>query len=136
MLAILREQNQDAFFGLLSQHLTELLPVIYTPTVGDACKQWSTLLQRPQGLYVSIKDKVLHGFPCVVYSVCVPCCSNVLLQCSSSTLPAFCPSACVTNQSHPRTCTYQVQACIADMLASDQHCLKHLNGVSKLPSTS
>lgn len=75
MLAILREQNQDAFFGLLSQHLTELLPVIYTPTVGDACKQWSTLLQRPQGLYVSIKDKVLHWFPCVVYSVCVPCCS-------------------------------------------------------------
>lgn len=61
MLAVLREQNQDAFFGLLSQHLTELLPVIYTPTVGDACKQWSTLLQRPQGLYVSIKDKVIDG---------------------------------------------------------------------------
>lgn len=57
-LAILREQNQDAFFGLLSQNLTKLLPVIYTPTVGDACKQWSTLMQRPQGLYVCIKDKV------------------------------------------------------------------------------
>ena len=57
-LAILREQNQDAFFGLLSQNLNKLLPVIYTPTVGDACKQWSTLMQRPQGLYVCIKDKV------------------------------------------------------------------------------
>ncbi|DBB07785.1 TPA: hypothetical protein ACH3X3_009203 [Trebouxia sp. C0006] len=56
-LAILREQNQDAFFGLLSQNLNKLLPVIYTPTVGDACKQWSTLMQRPQGLYVCIKDK-------------------------------------------------------------------------------
>ncbi len=59
-LAILREQNQDAFFGLLSQNLNKLLPVIYTPTVGDACKQWSTLMQRPQGLYVCIKDKVRH----------------------------------------------------------------------------
>lgn len=56
-LAILREHNQDAFFGLLAQNLNELLPVIYTPTVGDACKNWSALMQRPQGLYVSIKDK-------------------------------------------------------------------------------
>lgn len=58
-LAVLREQNQDAFFGLLSQNLNQLLPVIYTPTVGDACKKWSALLQRPQGLYVSITDKVI-----------------------------------------------------------------------------
>lgn len=58
-LAILREHNQDAFFGLLAQNLNELLPVIYTPTVGDACKNWSALMQRPQGLYVSIKDQVM-----------------------------------------------------------------------------
>lgn len=57
-LAVLREQNQDAFFGLLAQNLNKLLPIVYTPTVGDACKQWSALMQRPQGLYVSIKDKV------------------------------------------------------------------------------
>ncbi|KAL3154463.1 hypothetical protein ABBQ32_013928 [Trebouxia sp. C0010 RCD-2024] len=56
-LAMLREHNQDAFFGLLAQNLNKLLPVIYTPTVGDACKHWSALMQRPQGLYVSIKDK-------------------------------------------------------------------------------
>ncbi len=66
-LAILREQNQDAFFGLLAQNLNKLLPIIYTPTVGDACKQWSTLMQRPQGLYVSIKDKVC----CFSAKVCV-----------------------------------------------------------------
>ena len=103
MLAILREQNQDAFFGLLSQHLTELLPVIYTPTVGDACKQWSTLLQRPQGLYVSIKDKVLHWFPCVgTFSLCT------MLQSCSSTLPAFSPSACVINWLRTGTRTYQL----------------------------
>lgn len=62
-LAILREHNQDAFFGLLAQNLNELLPVIYTPTVGDACKNWSALMQRPQGLYVSIKDKVISKIP-------------------------------------------------------------------------
>ena len=57
-LAVLREHNQDAFFGLLAQNISELLPIVYTPTVGDACKNWAALLQRPQGLYVSIKDKV------------------------------------------------------------------------------
>ena len=57
-LAVLRNQNQDAFFGLIARNLNKLLPVIYTPTVGEACKQWSRLMQRPQGLYISIRDKV------------------------------------------------------------------------------
>ena len=73
-LAILREHNQDAFFGLLAQNINKLLPVIYTPTVGDACKNWSALMQRPQGLYVSIKDKV------IVYSnVPTPLCSTAFI---------------------------------------------------------
>ena len=60
----LRETNRDAFYGLLSQNIEAFLPIIYTPTVGDACLQWSTLLRRPTGLYISSQDKVcsqLHG---------------------------------------------------------------------------
>ena len=53
----LREINRDAFFGLLQQKLEALLPVIYTPTVAEACQRWSTLLHRPTGLYISTQDK-------------------------------------------------------------------------------
>ena len=54
----LRETNRDAFFGLLGQNVEATLPLIYTPTVGEACQTWSTLLRRPTGLYVSAQDKV------------------------------------------------------------------------------
>ena len=57
-LMLLRETSQDCFFGLVQQHLVDALPLIYTPIVGDACRQWSSLLRRPQGLYISINDLV------------------------------------------------------------------------------
>jgi malic enzyme len=57
----LRETNRDAFFGLLQQKLEALLPVIYTPTVAEACQRWSTLLHRPTGLYISTQDKARAG---------------------------------------------------------------------------
>ena len=53
----LRETSRDAFFGLLLQRLEAVLPIIYTPTVAEACQRWSTLLHRPTGLYVSTQDK-------------------------------------------------------------------------------
>lgn len=54
----LRDTSWDVFYGVLARNLTELLPVVYTPTVGDACLEWSALLPRPVGLYVSFKDQV------------------------------------------------------------------------------
>jgi hypothetical protein len=62
-LMLLRETSQDCFFGLVQQHLAAVLPLIYTPTVGDACRQWSSLLRRPQGVYISINDLVSHSPP-------------------------------------------------------------------------
>ncbi|KAK9823686.1 hypothetical protein WJX72_004630 [[Myrmecia] bisecta] len=55
-LMTLKETSQDVFYALLAQNLTAFLPLIYTPTVGDACLQWSILLRRPVGMYVSIHD--------------------------------------------------------------------------------
>ncbi|CAK0735604.1 hypothetical protein CVIRNUC_000608 [Coccomyxa viridis] len=52
----LRESSWDIFYGLLSQNIKEFLPIIYTPTVGEACQKWSSLLQRPLGLYLSLND--------------------------------------------------------------------------------
>jgi len=37
--------------------MAEITPIIYTPTVGDACIQFSQIYRRPEGLYVSILDK-------------------------------------------------------------------------------
>ncbi|BDA40585.1 NADP-dependent malic enzyme [Coccomyxa sp. Obi] len=64
----LKETNEDCFYALIAQRLSDYLPVIYTPTVGEACQQWSSLLTRPKGLYISILDKgnvanVLSNWP-------------------------------------------------------------------------
>ncbi len=57
----LRESNEAAFYGLLAQDLPGYLPLVYTPTVGQACQSWSKLLPRPTGLYISANDQVLAG---------------------------------------------------------------------------
>ncbi len=57
-LMSLRETNEAAFFGLMAQDVTGLLPLVYTPTVGVACQNWSRLLPRPTGLYISRNDQV------------------------------------------------------------------------------
>lgn len=55
-LMTLRATNEDAFFALLSAYPEEMVPLVYTPTVGDACQQWGSLILRPQGLYISLND--------------------------------------------------------------------------------
>jgi malate dehydrogenase (oxaloacetate-decarboxylating) len=41
----------------LSDHIEEMLPIVYTPTVGDACRQFSEIYRRPRGLFVSYPDR-------------------------------------------------------------------------------
>jgi len=67
-LAQLKDANPRAFYKLCSGHMEEITPLIYTPTVGDACLQFSHIYRRPEGLYVSISDKghiaeVLRNWP-------------------------------------------------------------------------
>eukprot|EP00996_Jenningsia_fusiforme_P006672 NODE_826_length_1878_cov_147.577911_g754_i0.p1 GENE.NODE_826_length_1878_cov_147.577911_g754_i0~~NODE_826_length_1878_cov_147.577911_g754_i0.p1 ORF type:complete len:611 (-),score=122.32 NODE_826_length_1878_cov_147.577911_g754_i0:44-1822(-) len=49
----LQERNEHLYFALLSAHLEEMLPIIYTPTVGDACRQYSYMYNFPRGLSFS-----------------------------------------------------------------------------------
>ncbi|KAJ7167426.1 hypothetical protein C8R43DRAFT_985266 [Mycena crocata] len=56
-LSMLKEQDPHMFYRLCLDHMPEFTPIIYTPTVGQACQEYSHNYRRPEGLFVSIKDK-------------------------------------------------------------------------------
>jgi malate dehydrogenase (oxaloacetate-decarboxylating) len=53
-LANLRDRNEVLFYRLLSEHIAEMLPVVYTPTVGLAIERFSHEFRRPRGVYLSV----------------------------------------------------------------------------------
>jgi malate dehydrogenase (oxaloacetate-decarboxylating)(NADP+) len=53
LLAAIQSENDTLFNRVVLDHLEELLPIIYTPTVGQACLEWSRIYVRPRGLYLS-----------------------------------------------------------------------------------
>lgn len=56
-LSGLKSTNTDLFYRLLIDHVEQLMPLVYTPTIGDVCLQYSTLYTRPEALYISIKQR-------------------------------------------------------------------------------
>ncbi|ETW81794.1 hypothetical protein HETIRDRAFT_51829 [Heterobasidion irregulare TC 32-1] len=53
----LKERDPALFYSILYDNMREIVPILYTPTVGDACQNYSHIWRRPEGLYVSIGDK-------------------------------------------------------------------------------
>ncbi|MCJ1424727.1 hypothetical protein MMC29_002615 [Sticta canariensis] len=56
-LSGLRNTNIHLFYRLVVQHIKTIAPLIYTPTVGQACLQWSHNYVQPEGLYISYSDR-------------------------------------------------------------------------------
>ncbi len=56
-LSSLQDRNETLFFRLLLDHMQEMTPIIYTPVVAEACRNWSKIFRRARGIYLTPADR-------------------------------------------------------------------------------
>ncbi len=67
-MVALQERNKTLFYRVVMDNIEEMMPIIYTPTVGQACIQYGHIYQTPRGLFISAKDRgrmidILYNWP-------------------------------------------------------------------------
>ncbi|MFC4700940.1 NAD-dependent malic enzyme [Glaciecola siphonariae] len=56
-LRAIQDNNETLFYRLVQQHIEEMMPIIYTPTVGEACEQFSDIYRSSRGLFISYEER-------------------------------------------------------------------------------
>jgi malate dehydrogenase (oxaloacetate-decarboxylating)(NADP+) len=67
-LIALQDRNENLFYRVVMNNIEEMMPIIYTPTVGQACQEFQHIYRKPRGFYVSLHDKgrikeILQNWP-------------------------------------------------------------------------
>jgi malate dehydrogenase (oxaloacetate-decarboxylating)(NADP+) len=68
-LHTIQDSDETLFYAMLTKYTYEAMPLVYTPTVGQACQEWSHIYrQQPRGVYISVHDRghvkeILNNYP-------------------------------------------------------------------------